>query len=138
MLVSISSKVLNMQRTLTKLSNTVEKDNNSKPILVVSCFGTDDKLVKTLKSQEDKLLQTNSFKNSAKPLFQFVEKTAPNLSNMLSVLKSLALGKKKGKTVPCHLHANCKCCKLIGNAVNEVNGRPVSSAPGTCKTKNVI
>ena len=47
-------------------------------------------------------------------------------------------GKKKGKTVPCHLHANCKCCKLIGNAVNEVNGRPVSSAPGTCKTKNVI
>ena len=138
MLINISSKVLNMQRSLTKVSNTSEDEINSKPILVVSSFGTDEKLVKTLKSQEDKLLQTNSFKNSAKPLFQFVKKTAPNLSNMLSVLKSLALGKKKGKTVPCHLHANCKCCKLIDNAVSEVNGRPVCSAPGTCKTKNVI
>ena len=138
MLVSISSKVLNMPRTLTKLSSTVEEDTNSKPILVVSCFGTDDKLVKTLKSQEDNLLQTNSFRNSVKPLFQFVKKTAPNLSNMLSVLKSLALGKKRGNTFPCLLHANCKCCKLIGNPVTEINGHPVSFAPGTCKTKNVI
>ena len=63
MLINISSKVLNMQRILNQPSNTT-KDTNSKPILVVSCFGTDDKLVKTLKSQEDDLLQTNSFKDS--------------------------------------------------------------------------
>ena len=137
MLINISSKVLNMQRILNQPSNTT-KDTNSKPILVVSCFGTDDKLVKTLKSQEDDLLQTNSFKDSSKPLFQFVKKTGPNIGNMLSVVKSIALGKKLGKTTPCQLHASCKCCKLIGEAINEVNGRPIRSAPGTCKTKNCI
>ena len=72
-------------------------------------------------------------------MFQFVKKTGPNLSNMLSVLKSLALGKKSGKTVPCNMHSNCKCCTLIGDdPVTEINGHPVRTAPGTCKTKNII
>ena len=137
MLVNISSKVLNMQRILNQSSSTSE-DTNSKPVLIVSCFGTDEKLVKTLKSQEDDLLKTNSFKNSSKPLFQFVKKTGPNIGNMLSVVKSIALGKKIGNTVPCKLHASCKCCKLIGEATTEVNGRPIRSAPGSCKTKNCI
>ena len=87
----------------------------------------------------NELLQTNSFKNTANPLFQFVKKTGPNLSNMLSVLKSLALGKKSGKTVPCNLHANCKCCPMIAkNQIRELNGHPIHPAPGTCKTKSVI
>ena len=30
-------------------------------------------------------------------------------------LKSIALGKKKGKTSPCNSHRNCKCCRLIGD-----------------------
>ena len=95
MLVKISSKVLNMQRNADRaLDNEPDEETNTKPILVVSSFGTDEKLVNTLKSQQDELLHTNSFRNSAKPLFQFVKKTGPNLSNMLSVLKSLALGKK--------------------------------------------
>ena len=45
MLVNISSKVLNMQRILNQSSSTSE-DTNSKPVLIVSCFGTDEKLVK--------------------------------------------------------------------------------------------
>ena len=140
MLVKISSKVLNMQRNINQvLDNEPDEETNTKPILVVSSFGTDEKLVNTLKSQEDELIHTNSFKNSSKPLFQFVKKTGPNLSNMLSVLKSLALGKKSGKTVPCNMHSNCKCCTLIGDdPVTEINGHPVRTAPGTCKTKNII
>ena len=129
-----------MQRNADQaLDNEPDEETNTKPILVVSSFGTDEKLVNTLKSQEDELLHTNSFRNSAKPLFQFVKKTGPNLSNMLSVLKSLALGKKSGKTVPCNMHSNCKCCTLIGDdPVTEINGQPIRSAPGTCKTKNII
>ena len=140
LLVKISSKVLNMQRTINRqLDADTEEDTNTKPILVVSSFGTDEKLVNTLKSQEHELLQTNSFKNTSNPLFQFVKKTGPNLSNMLSVLKSLALGKKSGKTVPCNLHANCKCCPMIAkNQIRELNGHPIHPAPGTCKTKSVI
>ena len=125
MFVSISSKVLNMPRSLTDLSNTVEEDSNSKPILGVSCFGT-DKLVKTLKSHEENLLKTNSFRNSVNPLFQFVKKTSLLEFLAFSVLKSLALGQILENTIPCLVHASCKCCKLIDNPVTEINGCPVS------------
>ena len=139
MLTNISTKVLNMERILNPVSPVNADESSSKPILVVSCFGTDDKLVKTLKTHEDDLLKTNSFKNSSKPLFQFVKKTASNIGSMLSIVKSLALGRKNGKTVPCNAHANCKCCQLIANKnIDDVNGRPVPCAPGTCKTKNCI
>ena len=139
MLKSISAKVLNMDRDLNPSNPDDTDDSDSKPILVVSCFGTDDKLVKTLKSHENELLKTNSFKKSKKPLFQFVKKTAPNLGSMLSVHKSIALGSKSGTTTPCNVHSNCKCCGLIRkNDIHEINGRRVSGAPGTCKTKNVI
>ena len=58
---------------------------------------------------------------------------------MLSVVKSLALGRKIGKTTPCNAHANCKCCFLIGDKnIDAINGKPVPVAPGNCKTKNYI
>ena len=107
MLKNISTKVLNMERELNPPNPADVGNSDSKPILVVSCFGTDDKLVKTLESHEDELLKTNSFKKSKKPLFQFVKKTGPNLGSMLSVLKPLALGSKSGTTDPCNAHANC-------------------------------
>ena len=56
MLVKISSKVLNMQRNINQvLDNEPDEETNTKPILVVSSFGTDEKLVTTLKSKEDEL-----------------------------------------------------------------------------------
>ena len=70
-----------------------------------------------------------------------LKKTGSNIASKLAVLKSLALGNKKGQTVPCTNHVNCKCCKLIGtdvDEVTEVNGLPISFAPGNCKTRNVI
>ena len=115
------------------------EDNASKPILIVSCHGTDEKLVKTIQASEEDLLQTNSFKNLSKPIFQYVKKISSNIGCKLSVLKSTALGCKSGPTVPCNNRANCMCCKLIGTEnVEEVNGLPISCAPSNCKTKNCI
>ena len=142
MIQNISNKVLNMERDLHP--NKIEKNsvNNTKPILVVSSYGTDEKLIKSLKAHEKDLLKTNSFKNIKSPMFEFVKKTGPNIGQKLGVLKSIALGNRKGKTVPCHSHGNCKCCHLIGNNGNEniieVNGYSISCAPGNCKSKNLI
>ena len=93
--------------------------------------------MKTIKKYEDKLSKTNSFKDASKPIFQFVKKTGANVGSKLSVLKSIALGKNKGETVPCKSHGNCKCCKLIGENVDNINGLSVSAAPGSCKSKNI-
>ena len=85
------------------------------------------------------MARTDSFKNSPKPMFQFVKKTAASIGSKLSVLKSIALGDRSGPTVQCNKHANCMCCKLIGTEnADTVNGLPVSTAPGNCRTKNTI
>ena len=72
MLANITSKVINMQRRPTSnniheeetnLSNTTnEEQNEREPILVVSGYGTDEKLTKTLKTFENDILKTNTFK----------------------------------------------------------------------------
>ena len=135
MLLDIRYKVQKMSRQLTRPEPS-DDNEDTKPVLIVSCHGTDEKLVETLKKHEDDLHKTNSFKNAAKPLFQYVQKTGANIGSKLSVLKSIALGKRVGKTVPCNTN-NCKCCKLIGRNVEDINGLPVSAAPGSCKSKNV-
>jgi hypothetical protein len=104
-----------------------------------SGYGTDDKLIKSIKTFEKDILKTNTFKNVKKPLFKFVNKTSANIGSKLSVLKSLALGNKFGITSPCFGHGNCKCCLMIDEPnVEEVGGIPVIPAPGNCKTKNTI
>ena len=137
MLCSIRKKVEAMERQLNRHVET-DENQDDRPVVIVSCNGTDEKLTKTIKKYEDELSKTNSFKNASKPLFQYVKKTGTNVGSKLSVLKSIALGGKKGETVPCRNHRNCKCCKLIGKNVEDIHGLPVSTAPGTCKTKNVI
>ena len=140
MVEKIVTKVRNTPRNIERAEpeSAEDEEDTSKAILVVSSYGTDDKLIKTLKSHENDILKTNSFRNASKPLFQFVKKTSTNIGSKLSVLKSLALGNKNGHTVPCNGHGNCKCCALIGDNVEEVNGLPVKQAPGNCKSKNVI
>ena len=138
MLNKISEKVLNMERQLQR-TPAVEEGTVSKPILIVSCYGTDEKLVNSIMAGEEDLLKTESFKKLSKPVFQFVKKTGSNIGGKLSILKSIALGCKRGRTVPCNNHANCMCCSLIGEEnVDDVNGFPITCAPGNCKTKNVI
>ena len=161
MLQNISAKVLNTPRQLrsTETNNDAEttdvtnendtthnqqsgESNNSdesEPILVVSNFGTDDKLIKSIKNFENDFLKTNTFKNTKKTFFKFVKKTGANIGCRLSVLKSLALGHKFGTTSPCFGHGNCKCCLMIDEPnLDEVNGIAVSTVPGNCKSKNVI
>ena len=53
-------------------------------------------------------------------------------------MKSLALNNKNGITKPCLRHGNCKCCNLIGQNVETILERRVPSAPGDCKSKNLI
>ena len=137
MLMNIRNKVQQMQRQITPSDHVSDESSDAKPVLIVSCHGTDEKLVQTVKKYEDDLLKTNSFKDAAKPIFQYVNKIGTNVGSKLSVLKSIALGNRKGKTVPCKKHGNCKCCKLIGENVEEINGLPVSTVPGSCKSRNV-
>ena len=66
-----------------------------------------------------------------------MKETGANIGSKLSVLKSIALGSKSGKTFPCNELLKFMCCRLIGSVL-EVNGVPVPCAPGNCKTKNVI
>ena len=139
MLIKISTKVLGMERQLERAPLIEEEGSADKPILVVSCHGTVEKLVKSIMDNEEDLLKTESFKKLSKPVFHFVKKTGSNIGCKLSILKSIALGKKRGPTLPCNNHSNCMCCKLIGGEnIEEVNGLPISCAPGNCKSKNVI
>ena len=62
-----------MRRQLER-PETVNEESSSKPILIVSCHGSDEKLVKTMKATEEELLKTEAFKNTPKPVFQFVKK----------------------------------------------------------------
>ena len=78
MLPNISEKVKNMPRQLDGTESVVDDDESPDPILIVSGYGTDDKLTKTLKKHEENLLKTNSFKKAKKPLFRFVKKTGAN------------------------------------------------------------
>ena len=83
-------------------------------------------------------MKTSTFKNKKKPIFSFIKKTSANIGSKLSVLKSIALGSKFGKTVKCN-STNCMCCKLVsGKQIDEINGRRVRYAPGNCKTKSCI
>ena len=61
MLTNISTKIINTQRQQERPTVDVENDE-SKPILIVSGYGTDDKLIKTLKTFENDILKTNTFK----------------------------------------------------------------------------
>ena len=52
-----------MERQLERAPVVEEEEGSAeKPILVVSCYGTDDKLVKSIMSHEDDLLKTESLK----------------------------------------------------------------------------
>ena len=117
----------------------------------MSSFGSDEDLVATVRKYEPHLKRTRSFSEgdtSSEPdnssaseksnLFQYVKKTGANIRARLVNTKELALGPKFGRTQPCH-KTRCMCCPMIlDNDVITVNGRRVRSAPGNCKTYNVI
>ena len=78
MLLDIRYKVQKMNRRLSRPEPS-EDNEDAKPVLIVFCHGTDERLVGALKKYEDDLHKTNSFKDAAKPLFQYVQKTGANV-----------------------------------------------------------
>lgn len=154
MVENIAAKVLRTPRVIERKSTTKEDITplSAVPIRVVSSFGSDEDLVSLVHKYEPHLRRTRSFsEGDSSPeltkqpvsrnnsnLFQFVKKTGANLRARLVNTKELALGPKFGKTHPCK-KKRCMCCPMImDDDVLHVNGRRVRSAPGSCKTYNVI
>ena len=156
MVENIATKVLNSARILERKQPLDEqKTLSAVPIRVISSFGSDDDLLSVVQKYEPHLRRTRSFSESdslpssceggKQPisrnkgnLFQYVKKTGSSLRARLVNTKELALGPKFGKTTPCN-RKKCKCCPLIiEEEVFTVNGKRVRSAPGSCKTYNII
>ena len=136
LLRKITTKVQSQERSLERKTSESQRE---KSILIVSCYPTDDKLVKTVKTNSVELAKTSSFKDRPAPLFKFVKKTASSVGSKLSVLRSIALGKNRGHTAPCEGCSNCQCCGLINSDESfTFNGHTIPCAPGSCKSKNVI
>ena len=86
-------------------------------------------------SQDD---TKNSPSRNNDNLFQFVKKTGTNIRARLVNTEEFALGPKFGKTQPCN-NKKCKCCIMIRNDDKfHVNGQLVRTAPGSCRTYNII
>ena len=155
MLDNISAKVLNSERKLErKTTPTAQFPPDPLPVRVVSTFGSDENMVNVVKKFEQHLQRTRSFSESdcpstsqgqlspttsnPKKIFQFVKKTGMSLRSRLVTTKALALGSKHGRTVPCN-QPRCKCCvQIMDTDSTKVNNKLVKSAPGNCKTYNII
>ena len=146
MVENISKKVLKSERNLERRP-TPSKDPSDEalPIRVVSTYGSDTDLVKTVKKYEDELKKTRSFNDlsklvdnstpeqpkQGKQLFQFVKKTGSNLKSSLVKVKHLALGNKHGQTKPCKQKNCATCCKSVNSSMKlNVNGESIKPAPG--------
>ena len=66
-------------------------------IIVVSTYEADQNIVKSVKDSEKNLKKTQSFRNQNGALFKYVKKVGPNLRTHVNMLKSQALGTKRGK-----------------------------------------
>ena len=77
MVRNITTKVLNSERDI---SIKEKVDRTSDQIRVVSTYKADDSIVKAVKSCEDSLKLTQSFRNDRGSLFTFVKKVGPNIS----------------------------------------------------------
>ena len=131
----IFNKVKKMERVLTKKQKKDEQDNNE--VMVVSTFGRDNKLIRTLQQIEK---QSESIK------FKYTKKTAASLSNMLVRSKEASLGKPKGKTMPCKISKGtrrgkkCMTCDMVSKKDYVVgpNNKRISTAESCCKTRCAI
>ena len=128
----IFDKVKKMDRVITKKEKEEESDKNE--VMVVSTFGRDQKLMKTLKQIE---------KNTAIK-FRYAKKTASSLNNMLVRSKGASLGQPLGKTMPCTTGKKrgkkCMTCSMVSKKdyVMGPSNKRLSTAKSCCKTRCVI
>jgi len=168
MINNISNKVLQSERSLErKLRTDAEETPKTRSIRVVSTFGSDSDIVRSVKQFESALTRTRSFSLSdtlpASPtrspvvsraatpppsytseqtrtnrLFQFVKKTGASIRSRVVKVKDLALGQRFGKTTPCK-SKNCACCGMITDKESfTFNNNRVKTATGSCASYNVI
>ena len=138
MIDNISKKVMNMNRDISEKPKQASDPSISQPIRIISTYGADNELTDSVLSAKEDLLLTRSFSNFKMPLITFVKKTATSIKSRVSTLKDLALGNKFGKIISCN-GPGCKSCTMLGNESEfKVNGEKVITAPGTCKSYNVI
>ena len=138
MIENISKKVMDMNRDISEKVEVVTDLDNTQSIRIVSTFGADKQLTNSISSTKEDLLLTRSFSKCTKPLFSFVKKTAASIRSRVSTVKDQALGGRIGTIKPCE-GRGCKCCKMLGDKLNfKVNGKRVTTAPGTCKSYNVV
>ena len=105
--------------------------------MVVSTYGRDKKLIKTLQQIE---------KQSKNIKFRYAKKTAASLNNMLVKSKEASLGQPKGKTMPCKAGEGrergrkCLTCAMVSKKdfVVGPNNKRIDTAKSCCKTRNVI
>ena len=128
MIDKIFDKVKAMERTLKKKPKKVDADDDS--ILVVTTYGRDEKLIKTLKAIE---------KKSENIQFRYAKKTGTSLRNSLVKSKKASLGDPYGKTMPCRKR-NCKTCSMVSKKdfVTDPNGKKIYTAVGQCNTRCLI
>ena len=72
------SKVLKREQELECSAPTGE-DHSSQQILIVSCYGNDNKLLETTKNYKEDSSHNESFKNQSKLIFQYVKKLQQTL-----------------------------------------------------------
>ena len=109
MVENITNKVKASPRVLQK--GTVNDTVDDNVIRVISTFGNDNILVKTLKSVE----RLTPFR------FQFIKKTAPTLNQKLCHPKALSWDNNYGKPRLC-ARTRCKCCKTMSKSESVVGG----------------
>ena len=135
MVMNITNRVLNLERDISvKERNPVDDDR----IRVISTFGADEKIVKTMKKSEETFKLTRSFRNISGKLFTYVKKVAPSIKSQVNNLKHQALGTHKGGLKKCNCRG-CKCCKIIMlSPYTTVNSKRIFLSSGSCKTYNII
>ncbi len=135
MVTEISNKVQNSARNIAKKATEEIEDGGQ--IIVVSTFEADKSIVNAVKSSEENLKKTHSFRTQHGPLFKFVKKVGPNIRSQVNTLKHQAIGTKKGSANRCN-GPGCKACNmLIRSPFVMVRNKKVKLTNGSCKTRNV-
>ena len=159
MVNNIANKVQSLARSLERKPEIETTNSDPKQVRLVSSFGSDADIVKSVSKFERTLSRTRSFSTEdvdlrntptsilsptltqTKPdrkIVEYVKKTGPSLRNRLIKTRHLAVGRRFGQTSPCN-SKNCKCCEMLMDCHQfSINGQLVNVALGSCASYNII
>ena len=159
MVNNIANKVQSLARSLERKPEIETTNSDPKQVRLVSSFGSDADIVKSVSMFERTLSRTRSFSSEdvylrntptsilsptvtqTKPdrkIVEYVKKTGPSLRNRLIKTRHLAVGRRFGQTSPCN-SKNRKCCEMLMDCHQfSINGQLVNVALGSCASYNII